>query len=80
MSSLLDIIKRFNKILNTKDEVPSSANLVAQYLLLYEMSGNPDNLWKVVDYNYQKANVVFQLKKDNSKTIEIFQKSRTGHS
>ncbi len=36
--SLLDIIKRYNKILNNKDEVPDSKNLTAQYLLLYSMS------------------------------------------
>jgi len=72
--SLADYLKRMNKVMHADDEqfdtIPDSRNLIAQYLLLYEMSGNPDNLWKVVDYNYQKANVVFQLKKDNSKTIK----------
>jgi hypothetical protein len=33
------------------------------------MSGDPENLWKTVDYNYQKMNLVFQLKNDSSKTI-----------
>jgi len=36
--SLLDIIKKFNKTLNHKNNVPSSNNLIAQYLLLYSMS------------------------------------------
>ena len=36
--SLLDIIKRYNKILNNKEEVPESRNLIAQYLLLYSFS------------------------------------------
>ncbi len=71
--SLADYLKRMNKVMHADNEkfdaIPKSNNLIAQYLLLYEMSGDPDNLWKVVDYKYKKANVVFQLKKDDSKTI-----------
>jgi predicted RND superfamily exporter protein len=37
MSSLLDTIKRYNLILNQKEEIPKNRNLVAQYLLLYSM-------------------------------------------
>jgi len=71
--SLSDYLKRMNKVMHADkeefDTIPESNELIAQYLLLYEMSGDPDNLWKVVDYNYQKANIVFQLKKDDSKSI-----------
>ena len=38
VSSLLDTIKRYNKIMNHKDVVPQSKNLIAQYLLLYTSS------------------------------------------
>ncbi|MDZ7764434.1 MAG: MMPL family transporter [Melioribacteraceae bacterium] len=71
--SLADYIKRMNKVMNADNEayntIPDSQNLIAQYLLLYEMSGDPDNLWKVVDYDYKKANVNVQLKSDNSKEV-----------
>ncbi|MCB0742802.1 MAG: MMPL family transporter [Ignavibacteriae bacterium] len=71
--SLTDYINRMNKVMHADDEkfnnIPNDQNLIAQYLLLYEMSGDPENLWKVVDYNYNKLNVNFQLKSDNSKTI-----------
>lgn len=71
--ALTDYLKRMNKVMHADDEtyniIPESKELVAQYLLLYEMSGDPENLWKVVDYNYQKANLTFQLKSDNSKAI-----------
>jgi uncharacterized protein len=71
--SLSDYLKRMNKVMNADDpkfdKIPDSKDLVAQYLLLYEMSGDPENLWKVVDYNYNKANVNFQIKSDNSKEI-----------
>ncbi|MGD9706396.1 MAG: RND family transporter [Candidatus Delongbacteria bacterium] len=72
--SLSDYLKRMNKVMNEDREefntVPGSKDLIAQYLLLYEMSGDPDNLWKVVGYEYNKANVVFQLKSDNSKVMK----------
>lgn len=68
--SLADYLRRMNKVMHADSAkynvIPSTRELVAQYLLLYEMSGDPDNLWEVVDYNYQKANLTFQLKSDNS--------------
>ena len=71
--SLADYINRMNKVMNADDEayntIPDSKNMIAQYLLLYEMSGDPENLNKVVDYDYEKLNVTFQLKSDNSKAI-----------
>ena len=71
--SLTDYVNRMNKVMNADDEafntIPDSKNMIAQYLLLYEMSGDPENLNKVVDYDYEKLNVTFQLKSDNSKAI-----------
>lgn len=71
--SLADYINRMNKVMNANDEafntIPDSREMIAQYLLLYEMSGDPENLDKVVDYDYEKLNVTFQLKSDNSKAI-----------
>ncbi len=72
--SLADYLKRMNKVMNADNEefntIPNSQELNAQYLLLYEMSGNPENPWKVVDYDYKIANVTIQLKSDNSKAIK----------
>lgn len=71
--TLTDYVKRMNKVMNADDEafntIPDDQNMVAQYLLLYEMSGDPENLNAVVDYDYAKLNVTFQLKSDNSKAI-----------
>lgn len=83
--SLSDYIKRMNKVMHADKEeynkIPDSQNLIAQYLLLYEMSGDPDNLWKEVTYDYNQANLKYQIKQDDSKTlratmseIEEFQK------
>ncbi|MBT6997286.1 MAG: RND family transporter [Prolixibacteraceae bacterium] len=71
--TLTDYVNRINKVMNADKEefntIPDSQDMVAQYLLLYEMSGDPENLNKVVDYDYEKLNVTFQLKSDNSKAI-----------
>ena len=71
--SLTDYIKRMNKVMHADKEqfntIPDSTNLIAQYLLLYEMSGDPENLWQVVSEDYQKANLTFQLRGDDSKTL-----------
>lgn len=71
--TLTDFIRRMNKVMNADKEefniIPDTKEMVAQYLLLYEMSGDPENLNRVVDYNYKKLNLTFQLKSDNSKAI-----------
>ncbi len=71
--SLADYLKRMNKVMHADNEayntIPDNQDLVAQYLLLYEMSGDPDNLWRVVNEQFAKANVTIQLKSDNSKAI-----------
>ncbi|MDP8206108.1 MAG: efflux RND transporter permease subunit [Candidatus Electryonea clarkiae] len=68
---LADYLKRMNKVMHADAEefntIPESSDLNAQYLLLYEMSGDPENLWQVTDFEYRKLNLTFQLKGDNSK-------------
>lgn len=71
--SIADYLARMNKVMHEDsaefDAIPESADMVAQYLLLYEMSGDPDKLWKVVDNEYRSANLTVQLKSDDSRTI-----------
>jgi len=71
--ALTDYLKRMNTVMHADSAqynvIPSTQELIAQYLLLYEISGDPENLWKVVDYNYQKANLTFQLKSDDSAAL-----------
>ncbi len=82
--SITNFIRRMNQVMHSDDKafdvIPDDQELIAQYLLLYEMSGDPDNLWKTVDYDYRKANIVVQIKSDNSKdlkqVIDILEKYR----
>ena len=83
--SLADFIRRMNKVMNEDKEdyntIPDSTEMIAQYLLLYEMSGDPENLNSVVDYDYITLNLTTQMKSDDSKTIkgaiEVIEKYRT---
>lgn len=71
--SITNYLKRMNKVMHEDraefDVIPDSSDMVAQYLLLYEMSGDPENLWKVVDSDYRGANLTVQMKSDDSQTI-----------
>ena len=71
--SLTDFIRRMNMVMNGNDEeyntIPDSRDMIAQYLLLYEMSGDPETLNSVIDYDYKTLNLTVQLKSDDSKAI-----------
>ena len=65
-SSVADIVKRINYILHNEDEafdvVPQSQSEIGQYLFLFSMTGDPDDLDNFLDYNSQKANIWVQMK------------------
>jgi hypothetical protein len=64
--SVVDYVKRINRILHDDDpsfdRVPDSAAEVGQYLFLFGASARPSDLDNVVDYPYQKANIILQLR------------------
>lgn len=66
--SLTDFIKRMHSVMQEDPApgIPDNQELIAQYLLLYEFSGDPKTLETVIDYEYRTANVTFQLKSDSS--------------
>jgi predicted RND superfamily exporter protein len=71
--SIAEYLKRMNKVMNEDKEnfnrVPDSRDLIAQYLLLYSISGDPDDFDNVVDYEYKNANVSVQMKSDAGEDI-----------
>jgi len=73
VSSLLDTIKRYNKIMNQKEVIPESRNLIAQYLLLYSM-GLPQGMeiTDQMDFDQRKLRItVLTNIVDNSKDIKM---------
>ena len=75
LASLMDTIKRFNKIVDGKDEIPNNQNLIAQYLLLYSLSlpqGMEIN--DKMDINEQQLRITGQMDiVDTSKDLEMMQ-------
>ena len=72
--SIADYIKRMNKVMNADSEefntIPDTREAVAQYLLLYSISGDPDDFDEVVDYDYRQANMTIMLKDDHTAVVK----------
>ena len=74
--SILDFLKDMNKAMHDGDqkyyEIPETRNLVAQYLLLYSISGDPDDFDRFVDFTYEKATVTTRLIHMSSQELRKF--------
>ena len=73
ISSILEIIKRYNKILNQTDTVPESRGLVAQYLLLYTSSlAQGMEITDKIDFDQRKLRLTISTNiVDTSKDLEM---------
>jgi predicted RND superfamily exporter protein len=64
--SIVDFIKKMNQAMHDGDPayyvIPESRELVAQYLLLFSFSGGSDDLTSFVNYDYQNAQILLQMK------------------
>jgi hydrophobe/amphiphile efflux-3 (HAE3) family protein len=63
VTSIADVIKIMSKAILDKgdkdyDRIPESRDAVAQYFELYSMSGNPDDFERLVNFNYDKTQVM----------------------
>jgi predicted RND superfamily exporter protein len=67
--SIAEYLKRMSQTMNEDRpdayRLPDSKELVAQYLLLYSMSGDPGEYDDLVDYDYQAANLSILLRTDS---------------
>ena len=73
--SLLDTIKRYNKIMNGKETIPQDRKLIAQYLLLYSM-GLPQGMeiTDQMDFDQRKLRItVLTNIVDTSKDIKMIE-------
>jgi predicted RND superfamily exporter protein len=63
-------MKRMNRVMNENrkeySRIPETREMIAQYLLLYSMSGDPDDFDEVVDYDYRQANMRIRINSDHS--------------
>jgi predicted RND superfamily exporter protein len=67
---MVDLIKRMNQAMHADDTayyaVPDSQELVAQYLFLYSLSGDPQDFDSLVDHDYRRASVWAFVKDDST--------------
>jgi predicted RND superfamily exporter protein/outer membrane lipoprotein-sorting protein len=68
--SLTDFVRRMHRAMNNDDPafdaIPDSAELIAQYLLLYSTSGDPGDFDSYVDTNYRNGLITVFVKTDST--------------
>ena len=69
------VIREISKALNDPgdplyDRIPPSREAVAQYMELYSMSGDPEELEQIVDFNYEYAHLMIRINDANVETVE----------
>jgi len=69
-TSIVDVVKKIGFELRDRkagsDVIPSTSGAIAQYLFLYEMSGDPEDLYHLVDPDYKKAALWVHLKRGDN--------------
>jgi predicted RND superfamily exporter protein len=73
-SSVADIVKRVGNVLigniDGRGIIPQRQDEIGQYLFLFLMSGDPNDLDNFVDNDYQKANIWVQMKSGDNRDME----------
>jgi len=73
-SSVADIVKRINLVLHdndsTYDVTPDSSEAIAQFLFLFQSSGDPNDLDNFIDREAKKANIWIQMKGGDNQQMQ----------
>ena len=72
--SVVDYIKSMNKALNSGNEnfnkIPDSQAQIAEYLFLFSVSGRPQQLDEVVDFDYKTGLITIIIQTDHTKELK----------
>lgn len=79
--SVVDYLKSMNKTLHAGDAaydvLPASKEAISEYLYLFSISGRPEQLDEVIDFDYQRTLVTFWVKTDHTAPLsEIIEETR----
>ncbi len=74
VTSLASVIRIMSKALNDKgspeyNAIPDTRDAIAQYLLLYTMSGDPEDFENITNFDYTKALLNIQFQASDMKTL-----------
>ncbi len=72
--SIVKVTRQISRALFDKsdplyDKIPGSYEAVSQYFELYMMSGDPDDLEKMVDFDFEKAMILVRFKEMNTPVL-----------
>ncbi|MDX9740910.1 MAG: MMPL family transporter [Gammaproteobacteria bacterium] len=71
--SIVDYIKNVNKTLHAGDPaydvIPDTEGQIGEFLFLLSVSGRPELLDEVIDYNYRQGLVTFAIKTDHTRDL-----------
>jgi hydrophobe/amphiphile efflux-3 (HAE3) family protein len=72
--SISSVIREISKAMNNPgdefyDAIPGNREAIAQYLLLYSMNGNPEDLEKLIDFDYENAQIMIRINDGSNATI-----------
>jgi len=75
VTSVATVIREISKAMNDPgdkwyDTIPDTRDAVAQYLELYSMSGDMDDLEKLVDFNYENAEILVRIKNGSNASLK----------
>ncbi len=69
-TTIADVVKKIDYELKDREVgsgvIPESSAAIGQYLFLYEMSGDPEDLYHLVDPDYKKAAIWVHLKRGDN--------------
>ncbi|MEX2370741.1 MAG: efflux RND transporter permease subunit [Bacteroidales bacterium] len=69
-----DVVKEISKALfdpgdANYDKIPPTRDAVAQYIELYNMNGDPENIDQLVDFNYENAHMIIRINSVSNKDV-----------
>ena len=72
--SFSGVVREISKALNDPgdelyDMIPPSRSAVAQYMELYNMNGDPEELEQIVDFNYEHAHMMIRINDANNEIV-----------
>jgi predicted RND superfamily exporter protein len=72
--SIVDYVRRMHRAMNADaagaDRLPQDAALVSQYLLMYDLSGEPGDFGAFVDHGYRRAKITVMLRTGSNRYIK----------
>ncbi len=82
--SIVDYMKSMNKALHSGDEaynrIPETQKQIAEYLFLFSVSGRPQQLDQVVDFDYKTGLITIMIQTDHTRDLKHIMDSVTQYA